>query len=242
MRYIYRLRIQLTALLVITSLAALKGQPNTNSFDCSRELMKIEHAMNDTTHLSFRATCNMRFNNGTSETYTYDYKMSKDKLRVWGSDSTEIIQNEFFSLAVKNGHKKAELSWPKNVLNYILRVHVHSASFIEKFVASRSFVDSGSYRILSYHFKTGPYSYYDLVYNKSTYRIESIRYSFGGTKSSSPDSPFPYTVNVLFSNYQTGGFTDSAFSTDTWFLRRNGVYYMITPYENYTLINSLNHK
>lgn len=242
MRYINRLPIQLTALLVVTGLVTVKGQPNTNSFDCSRELMKIEHAMNDTTHVSFQATCNMHFNNGTNESYTYDYKVSKDKLRVWGSDSTEIVQNEFFSLAVKNHHKKAELSWAKNVLNYILRVHVHSDQFNKQFVASRSFVDSGSHRILSYHFKGGPYTQYDIAYSKSTYRIQSIRYSFGGTKSSSADSPFPYTVNIQFSNYQTGGFNDSVFNTDAWFLRRNGVYYMVAPYENYTLINSLNHK
>ena len=242
MRYIYRLPIQLTALLVIACLVKVKGQPNTNSFDCSRELMRIEHAMNDTTHLSFQATCYMHFNNGTSETYTYDYKMSKDKLRMWGSDSIEIIQNDFFSLAVKNHQKKAELSWSRDVLNYILRINVHSNSFYEKFVSNRSFVDSGDYRILSYHFKTGPYRYYDIVYSKKTSRIASIRYSFGGTKTSSPDGPFPYTVNVQFSNYQTGGFNDSVFNTDPWFLRKNGVYYMVAPYENYTLINSLNHK
>ncbi|WP_207512922.1 hypothetical protein [Longitalea luteola] len=242
MRYIKRLPIQLTAMLMIASLVTLKGQPNTNSFDCSRELMKIEHAMNDTTHISFQATSNMHFNNGAHETYSFDYKVSKDKLSIRGSDSTEIIQNEVFSLAVKNRLKKAELSWSKSVLNYILRVHVHSASFNEKFVASRSFVDSGNYRILSYHFKGGPYTQYDIVYSKSTHRIQSIRYSFGGTKSSSPDSPFPYTVNVQFSNYQTGGFNDSVFNTDAWFLRRNGVYYMVAPYENYILINSLNHK
>lgn len=102
--------------------------------------------------------------------------------------------------------------------------------------------DSAGYGKFSYHFKPASmYRSYDIIYDKATHRIKAIQYSVnlnGGRISA--NGAGMYDVTMTFSNYQTGQFNDSAFSTDGYFIRKQGICNMVAPYTSYTIKNLLN--
>jgi hypothetical protein len=243
MRNINNLSIKLTAMLMIISLVKAAGQPVTNSFYCSGELSHIKMAFNDTAHVSFQTDYVITFNDATKDTVHYQYKVSNYKWHLETSDSTEYIQNNMYNLALYHNRHRAVVSRPQDGFKYVLQVNITDYSFHNSFVTGMAVADTGGYKKLSYVFKAAsPYRTYDIIYDPATYRIHAIQYSFnmGGASSAPSGSKMPFTVTILFSNYQTGLFTDSVFSTNGYFIRKQGVCNMVAPYTGYQLINSLN--
>lgn len=243
MRHINNLCVKLTALLVIISMVKAAGQPVTDVFYCSREINRIEMVYNDTAHVSFQAGFAITFSDATTDTVNYHYKVSNYKMHLEASDSTEFIQNNMYNLALNHNRRSAVISRPTDVFKYLLHVNVTNQSFYKSLVTGMAIADTGGYKKLSYIFKeSSPYRNYDILYDAATYRIHAIQYSFnmGGAESAPGGSKVPFYVTISFSNYQTGLFTDDAFSTNGYFTRKQGVCNMVAPYTSYQLINSLN--
>jgi hypothetical protein len=195
----------------------------------------------DTAHLSFNAT--VYFTDSSSE-ITHDtilvaYKLSKQKYRII-IDSTEIIQNDFYHLAIHNEHDMAILSRPVGFGINLFQIKLVDSIFNRLYVQDLHAVDSAGYRKLSFAFKSGsPYTQYDIIYDTTNYRIAGIEYKIL-KDTATPGATEHYRVRVVCSGYQTGTFNDSDFSTGSYFIRKEGIFSLMAPYANYQLINSLN--
>lgn len=242
MRNITNLCVKLTILLVIVSGLKASAQPVSEAFQCSLELGVIQRVLQDTAHVSFQTEYVITYNDATSNTVNYQYKVSKHRMHCTASDSTEVVQNFAYNLALDHKRKRAVVSRPVDIFKYLANVNITEPSFYKLLVTGRSLSDTGNYRKLSYHFKpASPYRSYDIIYDPVTYRIRAIQYSFNMSGSQPPPggSKMPFNVTVQFSNYQTGLFGDSEFATTAYFTRKQGAYSMVAPYVNYQLINSL---
>lgn len=242
MRYKYSLTIIFTGLLAVISLAKVTGQ-QVSTFYCSREMSRIEMALKDTAHVSFKVTTVTAYNNGTTNTLVGQYQVSGNKVHLIRSDSTEFIQNSLLGLMVQHAYHRAELKRPVELFTWLLRAKLTDPDFYKTFIKGMAVTDTGGYKRLSYQFKpASPYLQYDILYDSVTHRIHTIQYTFSitGSAPAPAGSSMPFQVTMQFSNYQTGLFTDEAFSTDPFFMMKKGVFYMVPPYTGYNLINSLN--
>lgn len=243
MRYRYSLSIPITALLVMVCLIKAVGQPVGNTFYCFGQMARIGAALKDTAHVSFQVEHITSFNDGTKDTLLCQYKVSGNKVHLLSRDSTEFIQNSLVSLTVRHNQQRAVLSKPLELFKYVLHVSLTDPSFYKTFVTGMAVTDTGGYKKLSYLFKpASPYRGYDIIYDSTTYRIHAIQYSFNisGSGSTPVGSKMPFQVTMRFSNYQTGLFTGTMFSTDGYFIRKKGVCSMVPPYTSYQIKNSLN--
>jgi len=243
MRNKYSVTFVFTACLMVICLVKAMGQQVSNTFYCSMQMARIGAAFKDTAHVSFQVTTVTTYNNGTTNTVSSQYQVSDNQVHLVRSDSTEFIQNGLFSLTVRHAYHRAELNKPVELFTYLLRAKLTDPSFYKTYVAGMASADTGGYKRLSYSFKpASPYQQYDILYDSTTYRIHAIQYTFSVTGSAPPPagSTMPFQVTMQFSNYQTGLFTDEAFSTDGYFMIKKGMYSMVPPYTNYNLINSLN--
>jgi len=243
MRYKYSLTCFFTTLFTVICLAKAAGQPVSNTFYCSREMSRIGMVLKDTAHVSFQVTTVTNYNNGTTNTVNSQYQVSGNQVHLVRSDSTEFIQNSLLGLTVRHAYKRAELSRPVELFTNILRAKLTDPVFYKTFVTGMAVADTGGYKKLSYQFKpASPYLQYDILYDSVTHRIHTIQYRFSvtGSAPAPAGSSMPFQVTMQFSNYQTGLFTDEAFSTDGYFMMNKGIYYMVPPYTSYNLINPLN--
>ncbi|OQP68406.1 hypothetical protein [Niastella populi] len=243
MRIIRSLPIQLSALLVMAGLVKVTGQPASNTFLASRELMNIKRTLQDTSHKSFQGTYVIAYNDGTSNTLHYHYRVCGNRMHVVSDDSSEFIQSGLYYLLLKHNRQRATLSPPVDVFKYLLQVDIMGASFNKSYVSGMAVADTGGYKKLSYLFKPeSPYRQYDIIYDKTSYLIQAIQYSFNttGAVAAPAGSKMPFTVTISFGNYRVGGFTDSAFLTDSYFIWSKGKAGMVAPYTSYQLINTLN--
>lgn len=206
-----------------------------------REVLMLEAVFYDTAHLGFNAT--VYFTDSSAEvshdTIQIAYQLSNQKYRIM-IDSTEIIQNDFYHLAVHNEHDLAVLSRPVGFGINLFHIRLIDSIFNRLYVQDLQTVDSAGYRKLSFAFKSGsPYTRYNILYDTTNYRIHQIDYRILKDPAT-PGATDNYQVRVVCSGYQTGAFNDSAFSTASYFIRKEGMYSLQAPYTNYQLINSLN--
>jgi outer membrane lipoprotein-sorting protein len=229
-------------LLLLTSVIKAAGQPVTDQFKCSRELYNLMYPFSDTPHVSFQVQQVTIYKDGTNRTVFYKYKVGGRKMHLEGSDSTTIIQNGQCSFTINHSRHQAVVGVPVNVFNYVARVKILDSSFYASYVTGMAMSDTVGYEKLSFRFKPNSvYRSYDIIYDKATRRIQFLQYSVnlnGGRIAASGAGM--YEVTMTFSNYQTGQFNDSVFSTDGYFLRRQGVCSMVAPYTSYTIKNLLN--
>ena len=243
MRYKYSLTFLFTALLMVMGLTRVAGQSLSNTFYCSGEMSRIEMALKDTAHVSFKVTTVTAYNNGTTNTLTGQYKVSGNQVHLVKSDSTEFIQNSLLGLNMRHAYQRAELNKPVELFTWVLRAKLTDPEFYRTYVTGMAMADTGGYKRLSYQFKTAsPYQQYDILYDPATHRIHAIQYTYSitGSAPAPAGSKMPFQVTMQFSNYQTGSFTDEAFSTDGYFTVQKGIYSMVPPYTSYKFINPLN--
>ncbi len=242
MRYKINLPLSLTIILVLTGMIKAAGQPVSDQAKCSQELYRLMNKFSDTPHVSFQVQQITTYKDATNHTVLYQYKMGGGKLFREGSDSTAIIQNEQCSFTINHARHEAVVAVPVNVFNYVTQVKILDPSFYASYVTGMAMSDTAGYGKLSFRFKSNcVYRSYDIIYDKTTRRIQTIQYSvnLNGARVSATGAGM-YDVTMTFSNYQTGQFNDIAFSTDGYFLRRQGVCSMVAPYTSYTIKNLLN--
>jgi hypothetical protein len=235
----------LLAILLITGNLQAAYHPATDSLFASREMARLQQVLQDTTHLSFTAMfCFEQVDSATvRDTMHLSYQVSQYRFHIVIDDSLEVVQNDFYNLALYHDRDMAVLSQPVDLVKYLFNVNVTDTAFYRTYINNITVTDTGSYRKLSYQFKTGsPFEKYDILYDPASYRIHKILYQIKTHPFAAgpPLSNYRYYANILFNNYQTGAFGDQVFSTDPYFIQKRGLYNMVAPYTHYELINSLN--
>lgn len=230
------------SLLMLTAVfTKMAAQSVTGNFEASKQLIRLQVALNDTTRRSFDATSIISYNNATKDTVHYHYKTWSGQLHMIADDSTEIVQNRDYRLWINHHNEQAKLFKATALFRLIAQVDILDHGFYQTFVSSCSLTDTGSYKKITWQFKAAsPYRQYDIIYDSATCRIQSIHYCYGGPTGGSAGCHTPYHVTVTFSNYQTGGFTNTEFSLDPFCERKNGKFSMTAPYYTYNLSNTAN--
>jgi hypothetical protein len=233
------------ALLLFTCNLQAAFHPATDSLRASREMARLQQVLHDTTHLSFTAMfCFEQADSATvRDTMHLSYQVSKYRFRIVANDSLEAVQNDFYNLALYHDRDMAVLSRPLDLVKYMFNANITDTVFYRSYINKVTVADTGSYRKLSYQFKPGsPFEKYEILYDPASYHIYRIQYQIKKHPFAAgpPLSNYRYYANIWFNNYQTGAFSDQVFSTDPYFIRRQGSYNMVAPYTHYELINSLN--
>jgi hypothetical protein len=175
----------------------------------------------------------------TYDTIQMNYKLSAQQYRI-EMDSTVIVQNNFYNLAVYDEQDMAVLTRPVEFGVNLFHVKLADPEFDDLHVERLHATDSAGYRKLSFIFKTqSPYTQYEILYDTSNYHISQIDYELKKDPFT-PGSTDHYHIQVVCSGYQTGLFNDDMFSTNSYFIRKQGVFSLQPPYDSYELINSLN--
>lgn len=246
--YIRRIVLFVLVLLLASACALANDRIHArgyNPLDTSnlwRELAKLEALFRDTTHLSFNATYYLTDVDTTTthDTVAISYKVSNQKYKIV-LDSTTIVQNDFYQIALFDEQEVAMLTRPVSFGLNLFHLKLTDPQFSQLYIQSLHATDSSGYRKLSFQFKTGsPYSQYDVVYDTTNYRISRIEYNVKKNIYVPGAPDYYYHINIAFSGYQTGAFTDSVFSMSNYFTRKQGIYALVAPYTSYQLINSLN--
>lgn len=230
-----------TIILLACSEKATAGDNPIDTSNLWREMLKLEAVFRDTTHLGFNATVYLTDvdNVVTYDTMQISYKLSKQRYKI-EMDSTIIIQNDFYHLAIYNEQDIAILTKPMQFGLNLLHVNLADSLFSRLNIHSLHASDSANYRKLSFQFNTGsPYTQYEILYDTTNYRISRIEYEVKKDPFNSGSTDH-YHVKIVCSSYQTGAFTDSVFSTNGYFTRKQGIYSLVVPYTSYQFINSLN--
>jgi hypothetical protein len=175
------------------------------------------------------------------DTLQMAFKMSRQKFWIT-MDSSEIVQGSFYNVAVYNNQELIVLTTPVVTEQQIFHANLTDPAFNRQYVQTLSLSDSGAYRKLSFVFKSGsPYEQYEIVYDTTAYHISRIKYRVKKNEyGTTPPFNHYYVGNIYCTNYQSGTFTDSVFSTDRFFYRKEGIFNLVSPYTDYKLVNYLN--
>ncbi|OQP52820.1 hypothetical protein A4H97_24280 [Niastella yeongjuensis] len=234
----------ITIVLLIILASCQKGMAMYNPIDTSnlwREILKLEAVFLDTSHLGFNATIYFADVDTVTvrDTIQAVYKLSKQKYRI-EMDSTVIVQNDFYHLTIYKEQDIAILNRPVQFGINLFQVKLIDPDFSQFHIQRLHATDSAGYRKLSVDFKTGsPYTQYEILYDTSNYHISRVEYDLKKDLVT-PGATDHYNVRIVCSGYQTGTFNDTVFSTNNYFIRKEGTINLQPPYTSYELINSLN--
>jgi len=235
----YKLTIPVMLLLIFQAGKASPYNPADTS-NLWREIIKIEAVFHDTTHLSFNATFYLKDVDTVTvlDTLAGTYKTSGDKY-YFSLDSTVIIQNDFYHLTLYTDQKLAILTRPNTFGLNLFQVNLNDPAFTQMHVNYLHSTDSGAYRKISFYFKTGsPYRQLDVVYDTASHHISSVEYDIKKNQYDGTTPDHYYHVKAVCTSYTTGAFNDTAFSMAPYFIRKNGIYSLVSPYGSYQLINN----
>src|SRR5687768_10055670 len=92
----------LLAILLITGNLQAAYHPATDSLFASREMARLQQVLQDTTHLSFTAMfCFEQVDSATvRDTMHLSYQVSQYRFHIVIDDSLEVVQNDFYNLAL----------------------------------------------------------------------------------------------------------------------------------------------
>lgn len=236
------IKLKISIIILIAILSTDKLSARDNPIDTSilwREFVMLEAVFHDTTHLSFNSTIYFIDSASvvTRDTLQVAYKLSNQKYKIV-TDSTEIIQNDFYHVAVHNDQGLVILNRPIGFGINLFQTHLMDTLFNRLFVQGLHATDSAGYRKLSFQFKTGsPFSRYEILYDTTNYHISRIEYRILKDPAT-PGVTDNYQVRVVCSDYTSGTFNDTAFSTSSYFIRKQGIVNLLSPYAGYELINN----
>jgi hypothetical protein len=237
-----RIALFVMVILLSTSTTKAAGYNPIDTSNLWREMLKLEGVFRDTTHLGFNATFYLTDVDTTTnrDTIQIVYKVSNQKFKIV-LDSTMIIQNDFYRVAVYDEQDVMMLTKPVQFGLNLFHVNLTDSQFNRLYVQALHATDSAGYRKLSFQFKSGsPFTQYEILYDTTNYRINRIEYNVKKNIYTSGSPDYYYHVRIVCSGYQTGTFTDSVFSMGAYFIRKEGIYSLVAPYTSYQLINSLN--
>jgi hypothetical protein len=226
--------------LLLPGLRAFAQEPNPVLLEC----VNINKAYQATSYLSFNAR--YTYASEIAPTDLQDsahavYKMNG--LKYWVSfDSLELMQNDSFQITMHHRETLIGLGFPTYRHAATLPMSHWDSIFLrnDKFTYSID-VDSGFKKITADYDANMPYKKFEIWYDSVSYRIYRMRYKIdqntsdesydiSGTLSGAFDE-----VNIYFSNYQTGLFTNAVFNSANYIAKIDGIYYPAPDYEVYEL-------
>lgn len=211
------------------------------------ELAKINATTYYSDHISFDAKFSYTFpdTSGSLSTDTLmgTYKLNMDNYYML-MDSVLVIQNAEYRATIQYRDQVMTVEKPINTFKSILQLNVLDSTFQTTHLSGWTYQDTSSYRKLIAQFKSeSMFSKYEMLYDTSTYypiqvNIQVKNYRYDEKAGEFIDSYS--TIIVRYSNFQTGAFTDSVFSTDTYFKREDGLFKPLSPFSSYEIIDSYN--
>ncbi len=191
---------------------------DSTTADVMRELLYYQNLLSDTSHLSFDIAYYMADVDTVTvrDTIAGTYQISGDKFLML-FDSVASIQNDKYFGTIYHDARMIVLQKPVPVQKQILQVDVMDSMFQNLSMAGLAASDSGSYRKIIISFdSTSIYRNYEVVFHKTTSRPLYVKYST--KKELATTSSKKISMEIRFSNYQTGGFDDSVFITKPYFV------------------------
>jgi hypothetical protein len=206
------------------------------------ECMNINKAYRASSYLSFNVRYTYALDSTTiiiKDSSHATYKMNG--YRYWGSiDSVEFMQNDSFQIALYKPEQVISVGLPAYNYAQTLPMAQWDSLFFRnsKFTYTMT-ADSGFKKITVNYDSDMPVKKFEMWYDSVNYRIQRIRYKMDEATSdeeyenSGTLSGKVAIVDVFFSNYQTGTFTDDVFNSANYIYKSGSSYQPIALYEAY---------
>lgn len=210
------------------------------------ECLNISKAYLKSSYLSFDVK--YRYAYETAPTVYLDSSMGTYKMNGYNYwtriDSLEFMQNDSFLVSVFNQENMISLSLPTYSFNSQLPLGNWDSLFFQNSRFSYSLgVDGSSKKITVDYSADLPYKKFEMWYDSSSYRIQHIRYLVSEFAADPAfyerDDAGDYgVVDIIFSNYQTGLFTNALFNSAAYIRKVSGTYEPATAYSGYEIFLS----
>jgi len=233
--------------LFVNSVDAQSRAYDTTTVNLMNEITRLQGYFYNTPYVSFDASLYMSDIDTVTvlDTLTFKFKLNNDSINVVmanNSDTVETIQNQYYSGTIYHDDSTIVVQRPEPFTKKVFQVDVNDTLFKFYSLSSMTVTDSLCYRLISMNFdSTSLYKSYKLAYCKNNFNISYIVYSV--RKESIPNTTKLLNIVIRFTNYQTGTFGPSVFSTDGYFKVNNATDIQlaqgIDPY--YDIVNLLEH-
>lgn len=228
-------------LMACLSAAAQQKSYDTATIRIFDDIEAIQSVYAAADHISFRCTYYMEDADSVTvrDTSVAEYKISGEKFRL-SIDSVESIQNDRYFGTIYHENRSVVIQKPIPLPRQVLGVDVKDSVFQQLVMAGMISSDSGAYRKVTILFNENvPFTHYEVIFNKSTYRVSTIKYSL--RKELDPASARRVNMTMEFDGYKTGGFDDTVFSTDNYFKVNNSGDIRLGPFlsPDYEIINMI---
>lgn len=156
-------------------------------------------------------------------------------------DNMVFMKNDSVQVAVFLPEQMMTLSLPSEYNEMMLPITQWDSFFTKNNFVSTQEADGGYSKItVDYSNLTeNPMKKFEMWYDPATYRVYRIRYKIdettvdGALVNEGILSGEAMVVEIRFSNYQTGAFTDSVFNSRNYYSKEGSVYTAATPYSGY---------
>lgn len=238
--------VKLIALCTVGLLMAGKSSAQIDSSGIG-EFIKVQSSYMYANHLAFSVSYYSATADSSGivrDTVRGDYKINGDNYSI-NMDSVEQVQNNTYHVTASIRDSFVLVQQASSLYASLFRIDMFDSLFQHMNVSAVSFSDSSTVRHMSISFAgDSPYLSYDLYYDKNTYLISKLVFVIKNTFFITPPPgsglslPQNYvSITAVFSGYSTGGFTDSVFSTDRFFVFVNGAMQLVAPYNNLDFSN-----
>ena len=206
------------------------------------ECVKMNKAYMGTDHLSFNIK--YTYANDTTPAMVEDSSFATYKVhgyKYWASmDSVEFMQNDSFQVVAYKPEQVLSLALPAYNYGQALPLSHWDSLFSKKNDFTYAFGVDAGYKKLTVDFSSDQYvKQYELWYDSVTYRIHRVRYKMDDGAGDElmvqqgAQSGNVIVINMLFSNYQTGMFTDAVFNSGNYFHKSGTEYIPVSTFSTY---------
>jgi hypothetical protein len=228
----YNRIIKIAMLVILFAMQGKHSNAQTRSYDTTtanilREFAIMGSVFSTTPYLSFDANYYLKDVDTVTvkDTVISKYKINGDNMYLLMlKDTIESIQNENFSGAIYHSNKTVVVQKPSLLSKQILQIDVMDSVFQYMAMSGMTATDSTGNRIITINFDSSAiYKDFKIAYCVSNGRPIYIVYTLkkddasAGARLITPTTAKYYNMYISFTNYQTGLFTDSVFSTDPYF-------------------------
>ncbi len=228
----------LTGILLMTLCSAKLHAQNPVLLEC----MNINKAFQAASYLSF----NVKYTYAADSTPTIitDSSLALYKMhgyKYWGSmDSVEFMQNDSFQIAAYKPEHVLTLGLPSYNYERSLPMAQWDSFFVKNDFTYSIGVDGGYKKITAdYDVELSPVKKIEMWYDSVTYRVNRVKYKIDQAASDETLREqgiflgVIMVVDMVFSNYQTGQFTNSVFNSGNYFYKSGSSYVPVSPYTGY---------
>lgn len=194
---------------------------DTTTTNVMNEVLSLQAFLGSTEYLSFSATYYMEDVDSTTvkDTLTASYKINGEQFHIV-MDSIESIQNDQYTGTIYFKDSLIVVQKPTPMATQVLQIDVMDTLFQQIAMTGMSATDSGLFRKIVVQFDPEAiYTNYEIVYEKANNHLNYIKYSL--RKDLDVESPKRINMTIKFSQFNTSTFSDSVFSTDTFFKVEN---------------------